>query len=315
MPDITTIREVIHAFYKEDRPIAAAWVAGSGTMALDERNVIGIPEVLDPKALIGRIEHVQTRLGTVPNVCIMDIGGLPVLRIRYHGWSFPVPSIEDTIAVFYLLHCLSVPQVVTDASVGGLTAQTWDVVIPNDVITNDNAKVRVCKLVHGLPRTDPWVRMASPFCPRIGNALEKQVGQLAKEGGTTHPLGKLHRGGIYYTMPLNPFETPAEIQTVFSAGADIVGQSSGQEALAARLCNICFGVINPVANTAEGLESGVWTEGMTMLEYYRELALPMARIVFATLKDMVQQFKDGNWPCPCTSMYNSANLGPITRSF
>jgi len=242
-------------------------------------------------------------------VKLLDIDGHPVIRIPLHGWRFPETTLDHTLATFWLLQQLGSEQVIVDASVGGVLADPWDVVIPDDVINNDPAKISVSRLAYSLNR-DPWVRMYQPFCSRLGDSLASAYQKLITEGTEEpqHPLGRLIKGGVYYTMPLGPFESVAEIKLLRGMGATIVGQSSGQEALAARICGMCLGVINPVANFAEGINNGAWTPG-GMDKLYEELAIPMALIVYWTLQEIVNKPRD----CQCSTISKSADITELTN--
>ena len=294
-------------------PLArTASIGGSGTWALDRDPARrGFPEELDcagERAVVARFSDLTTPFGMIPSVKIIDVSGVPVIRIPVHGWRFPVPTVENTQAVFWLLSQLGVEQIAVDASVGGVRAGPWDVVIPDDVMVNDHAKLAIARLATELNRT-PWVRMLHPFCPRIRQALAASFNRLA-EDGDEQPSGvfrKLIDGGLYYTTALSVFETTAEVRLIESLGATVVGQSTGQEATAARVCGMCMAVINPVANYAEGLEAGAWISG-GMEGFYDRIAIPMGLVAWWTLQEIVTQERD----CDCLSIATSVDVSRYT---
>jgi 5'-methylthioadenosine phosphorylase len=290
--------------------VRTASIGGSGTWALDRAATYrGFPETLPeagPQSVWARFADVDTPFGPIPQVKLIVVEGQPVIRIPAHGWRFPLPGLDDTLAVFWLLSRLAVEQALVDASVGGIRAKPWDVVVPDDVLVNDHAKLAVTRLGQALGRT-PWVRMADPFCPRLRRVLISALKRYQTAQTPHHPLGELMDGGLYVCTPLSVFETAAEIRLLHAAGATVVGQSMGQEAAAARVCGICLAVVNPVANYAEGLGGGVWIEG-GMDRFYEECALPMGLVVYWALQEAVAQPRD----CRCTSVTTKADVSRFT---
>lgn len=313
MNNCNSIKELVFQYFGKEG-IFTASVGGSATFALDTVGV-GFPEALScagKKTVVGCFTEVETPFGNVPIVKILNVGGKPVVRVPYHGWRLPSTTLEHTLATFWCLYQLGVGQIVVDASVGGIKVKPWDVVVPDELVVNNPAKIAAARLGEALGK-DPWVRMANPFCIRLRRALAYSVRRFKTQGTEEphHPLGDLIDGGIYVTTPLGPFETPAEIRDFREKGYTVVGQSSGQEALAARICGMCIAVVNPVANFAEGLEGGAWTPGPGgMQQLYSELAIPMAVVVYWTLQWMV---KNENRCGICQQMVKSADLSMFTR--
>lgn len=312
MTELADLADVLANVYGS-RFARTSSIGGSGTWALDrDPRRGGFPEELQfvaGDAVVDALSDIATPFGPVPLVKVLDVLGHPVLRIPVHGWHFPVPDLDDTLAVFWLLHHMSVEQIVVDASVGGVRAEPWDVVIPDDVIVHDPAKLAVSRLAVELGRC-PWVRMKDPFCQRLRRSLADSVCRLPADEDTAvlHPLGRLVEGGSICTTPLSVFETASEIAVMHRAGAIVVGQSTGQEVACARLCGMCFAVVNPVANYAEGLEGGAWTDG-GMGSFYDELALPMAAVVWWALERIVEQERT----CGCLSMASGIDVDRYIR--
>jgi purine nucleoside phosphorylase len=305
--ELTDLTEVVESAYGCSA-VRTCSIGGSGTWALDRApGRGGFPEELSfvaGDAVVGKIPHIPTPFGTIPLVKVLDVCGQPVLRIPVHGWHFPVPDLDDTLAVFWLLSQMGVEQIVVDASVGGLSARPWDLVIPDDVFVDSTAKLAVSRLAGELGRS-AWVRMKDPFCQRIRRSLADSARRLPLDdaGKGLHPFGRLVEGGTYLTTPLSVFETASEIAAMVGLGATVVGQSSGQEVACARLCRMCFAVANPVANLGEGLEAGAWVDG-GMDRFYDELALPMATVVWWTLERIVAQERS----CDCLLLADSVDL-------
>jgi len=211
-----------------------ASVGGSGTMYLDT-NGPGFPEVFScagPKTVLSVLRDVETPFGYVPIVKLISVDDHPVIRVPYHGWRLPDPTVENTLATFWLLHELGVYQVVIDASAGAIRAKPWDMVIPDDIKPGEANKVAVKALARQLG-IDPWIRMVQPFCPRIRLTLVSECRRV-KEGDMEephHPIGNIIDGGVAITTPLSLFETAAEIREMARDPSVVdVNQSSGQEA-------------------------------------------------------------------------------------
>lgn len=297
--------------------VPIAWVGGSGTWALDadERKFREVAsKLIGQNEMLHCFTEVETPFGQVPVVWLFHINCVPVVRVPIHGWRFPIPTIQHTLATFWLLHELGIQQVIVDASVGGVQAAPWDLVIPNDVIVNDPAKWQIVSLAPAVG-SHVWMRMDQPFCPRLGQMMAKSVEKYRQnKPEDLRGFGEVKKGGVYYTMPLAVFETPGEIQDLLWRDVTVVGQSSGQEAIAARYCRMCFAVINPVVNFAEGLESAKWSGEQRMEDLYDQLAIPMATIMFYTLQQMAEEitFQKEYRTCDCLSLANSVNLTKLT---
>lgn len=239
------------------------------------------------ESVVARFDAFTTPFGKSGRMKLINVSGTPVLRVPVHGWNLNQPTVEDSLCVFWVLHQVGVEQVIADASVGGVNAEPWDVVIADDFIdtTSSSAVTRFAAQIEA----KPWRRMVEPFCSRIRKASIKAARRLEEEG-TEEPhreLGRLVERGVYHTIPLGIFETAAQIQWYQHLGADIVGQSTGQEAMLARICDMCFGGIYIVANYAEGLPGDWSKEGMDNL--YRQCAIPMGVIVWWALEELVKQ--------------------------
>ncbi len=312
MSILTEIQSALKAHYGQPS-LRTASIGGSGTWGLDRNpKWRGFPEEIPeagPQSVFARFTDVETPFGAIPAVKLIAVDGQPVIRFTAHGWRLPVASLEHTLAVFWLLNQLGVEQALIDASVGGVRAEPWDVVVPDDVLVGEYAKLAITRLAAELGRT-PWVRMAQPFCPRLRKLLVGALERYAREVAQTryHPLGKAIDGGLYATTPLSVWETAAEVRLLREQGVTVVGQSTGQEAVAARISSICIAVANPVANYAEGLSGGVWIEG-GMDRFYEDCAMPMGLVMYWALQAAVAEPRD----CACTSINARGNVSHLTR--
>jgi 5'-methylthioadenosine phosphorylase len=312
---MTTLSDIqYHVIRYFNQPLTTASVGGSGTFSLDCPGGFGFPEALScvDKRAVAIFTDVDTNFGPVPIVKVFPVkdaaGNLhPVIRIPMHGWRLPAATLTQTLATFTLLHQLGITQAIANASVGGLVGSPWDVAIPDDVDNSHNsqAKWAAAELANHLGR-DPWVRIFQPFCPRLRTGLITAVKRLKTDGTEEphHELGMVIDGGLYVNAPLGPFESAAEIRHFITMGGTVVGQSTGQEALAARVCGICFAAVNPIVNFAEGREQGAWSDETSMAQIYEDLGISMAVVEYWTLQSLVGQSRD----CQCLAIATSTDL-------
>jgi hypothetical protein len=156
----------------------------------------------------------------------------------------------------------------------------------------------------------PWIRMADPFCPRLRRVLVEALERYEREVTRLpyHALGKTIDGGLYACTPLSVWETAAEVRLLREQGVTVVGQSSGQEAAAARVTSICLAVANPVANYAEGLQGGVWIDG-GMDRFYHDCSMPMGVVMYWALEAAVEQRRE----CGCTQINARGDVSSLTK--
>ena len=80
---------------------------------------------------------------------------------------------------------------------------------------------------------------------------DKSLGEIALR--SAKELGIVLREGVYLQAPGPQFETPAEIRTYRSWGADAVGMSTACEAIAARHAGYRICGISLISNAAAGM--------------------------------------------------------------
>lgn len=296
--------------------LQVAAIGGSGTWAEDMNPTEGkpFPEMLScvKRGWVTHFDEVETPFVVIPWVRIIDVAGHPIVFTRMHGWDswrLGTEAFEATKGVFWLLHKLDVQQVVTVASVGGIRAQPGDLVIPDDLVLNNPAKLAVSDFAGKLGLT-VWKRMDGILCPRLGEILADAVTEVRDNG--EYELGTLIEGGVHHVTPPGVFETPAEIRIMRDTDplAVVVGQSL-YEAAFAQVCGMCMGALNNVANYAAGLtgpEGEAWSEaegGMGQL--YRNCAEPMALILWHALEKIVVQER----VCDCRAIAEDVDFSFI----
>lgn len=272
--------------------ITTASIGGSATWGMEWPE--DLPSVGEG-AVIQAYPDLQVGTRVIPSVKIVRIEGTPVIRVRMHGWGKP-PKIDDSIGVLLLLKELGVKQVIVDASVGGLSVNPWDIVIAHDFIPDPLAKLAAARFAEEAG-VGTWSRMVKPFCPELRRILYATAGDYKVQKGDGQKLGELHKEGVYLGT-WGPFETAAEISDMRENGTHtIVGQSTPQEAMMARLCGMCFGGIYIAANFAERGEVAIWVEG-SMRQFYLDCAIPMGEIVWNALGELVHRER----VCECATI-------------
>ncbi|MHB1134740.1 MAG: phosphorylase family protein [Chloroflexota bacterium] len=278
------MEEQIRAAFRQRTGLDAvrtAWIGGSATWGAR------CPEDFAPQVEVVPLDGFETPFGRSIPWKLLWSEGAPILRVRMHGWHRNNPDLDysHTLQVFYVLRALGVEQAVVDASVGGVTAKPWDIVIPDDFLTLDQTtrfEARRYAAVVGMRRQ---VRLVEPFCPRLREALAVAT-RASADLLPAH--SQLHEGGTYFNTPLGPFETAAEIRVFKEQGATVVGMTLAMEAMLARLNRMCLASLDVVANWAEGLEGGEWVQG-GMYEFYEQCAVALGQIGLRAVTAVAKQ--------------------------
>lgn len=85
--------------------------------------------------------------------------------------------------------------------------------------------------------------LSRPYCSALGQAVSRALSGYPQ-----------YRGAGTYIQTAGPrYETPAEVQLYASWGADVVGMTGAEEAVAARMLGLCFAGIAVVTNLGTGL--------------------------------------------------------------
>ncbi len=297
------LREHLRARFGVER-VEVAWIGGSATWAAPVPECLGVPaeDIL-------RFSGIETPWGPVGRCRLVAVEGRPLLRIPVHGWLTPEgrfdPGPVASMRVFYLLRELGVRAVIIDASVGGITLAPGDILVASDFI-DPHDKPLALEFARRLGLR-PWVRLGEPYCPVLRARLIAAAQRLlAADPDGSRPLtGTVHTEGTYVTTPFGVFETAAEIEQYRQAGWSVVGQSAGIETMLARHLGLHLGHISVAANWAEGLEGGRWHGDMA--GFYRDCALPMARIGWEVVRSLVLE-DAGAWTCSCETIGASTDL-------
>jgi 5'-methylthioadenosine phosphorylase len=286
------LRALIQNKYGTDR-IRYASIGGSATWGMR------FPEDLKngEQAVVHKFPAFETPFGQGSGMKLIEVKGVPILRVTHQGWKYGTnqfPSIEDSLQVFWVLKEAGVEQIIVDGSGGGITARQGDVMVCHDFV--DLYSNPITTTFARRIGVDSWKRLANPFCPRLRKLLIEEANKILHERDSDPNMikfGRIIDQGVYVTTQPGLFESSAQIRWYKQLGGDMVGQSLGQVAKLARICDMCIASIHILANDAEGLPAN-WGE-VDMREFYLNCAVPMGQIVWNVLEKMVTQGRE----CTC----------------
>lgn len=267
-------------------------------------------DLVGESAVVAKFDGFDTPFGYGAAMKLLDVQGHPVLRITHQGWKYgrnEFPSANDSLQVFYVLWKAGVECIVVDGSCGGITLRQNDLVISTDFVDlQSNSTTTLFAQTIGI---DSWKRLADPFCSDIRQKLVQAADQerrALQAAGGAFQFGRIVAEGVYVTTPPGLFETAAQVRWYQQLGGNTVGQSLGFIAKLARICDMCIAAIHIVSNDAEGLPADF---GETSLkEIYFDCAMPMARIVWNVLTQMVEQEQH---TCACQNYKKDTDLSGL----
>jgi len=168
--------------------------------------------------------------------------GLPIVFLPRHGEAHTIPPHKVNYrANLWALHSVGVQQVVSIASVGGITQPPETLCVPDQII--DYTWGREQTYVECGQRPIKHVEFTHPYC----QALRRRLLDAAEQAGIP-----VVDGGTYGATQGPRLETAAEIQRLERDGCDLVGMTGMPEAALARELDLCFAHLNLVVNWAAG---------------------------------------------------------------
>jgi purine-nucleoside phosphorylase len=240
-PDVHTRLEYARAWVRgrtELRPVVGV-VLGSGLGALADRleGAVSIPYQEIPEFPAVSVA------GHAGRLVVGTLGGVPLAAMQgrvhsYEGWSA-----EDIVFGVRLLAATGVRALLVTNAAGAVNPG----LAPGDL-------VRIADHLNltGLnPLTGPNDDRIGPRFPDMSQAYDPQLGALLHESAGR--LGIALGAGVYAGVAGPSYETPAEIRTLRTLGADLVGMSTVLEVIAARHAGLRVAAISLVTNLAAGL--------------------------------------------------------------
>lgn len=250
-------------------PCDFALIGGSSTLSIQ------IPEDLD-------LDYVETRqsnlvfatpYGQSPEFNLLTIqgdeGNRDVLSCKMHGWRQGVSRADASRQVFWVLRNAGVKYILAEGGVGAVN----HLLRPRDiVIASDYMDFSMRKDV-GLDDRHLLV-MREAICPRMSRTCV----EVCEEKWS----GRVFDRSVYANTDGRHFESPAEVNMLKMAGADVVGQSICPEVYLAREIGACYAGIYLVVNYAEGVVSPWQHEELAEI-FYNE-GYELGKILFDSLR-------------------------------
>ncbi|AVX21491.1 5'-methylthioadenosine phosphorylase [Carboxydocella sporoproducens DSM 16521] len=181
-----------------------------------------------------------TPWGSSPPFTYFQLGEKKVLTCRMHGWRRGVSRADASRQVFWVLREAGVHTVLAEGGVGSVNhlLRPADVVIPNDYIDQSMRKD---------------VELDGRYLLVMRQALCPELRRLLVQAAEKYAAGRVFDRSIYACTDGRHFESPAEVQLLKLAGADVIGQSICPEVYLAREIGACYARVDLVVNYAEGI--------------------------------------------------------------
>lgn len=221
----------------------------------------------------------------------MEEDGRDILTCKMHGWRSGVSRADASRQVFWVLREAGVRSVLAEGGVGAVN----HLLRPRDiVIANDYMDFSMRKDV-GLDDRHLLV-MREAICP----AMSRICAEVCDEKWP----GRVFDRSVYANTDGRHFESPAEINMMRMAGADVVGQSICPEVYLAREIGACYTGIYLVVNYAEGVVSPWQHEELSEI-FYNE-GYELGKILF----ESIRKFSDPR-NCQCADLRKDTLLKQV----
>lgn len=172
--------------------------------------------------------------------------GVPIVFLPRHGEGHTIPPhLVNYRANLWALHSVGIRDVVSVASVGGITRPPRKFCVPDQII--DYTWGREHTYVECGCAPIKHVDFTEPYCQELRQRLLAAAAKAGLEIGD----------GCTYGATQGPrLETAAEIDRLEQDGCDLVGMTGMPEAALARELDLCFAHLTLVVNWAAGRGGG-----------------------------------------------------------
>lgn len=176
---------------------------------------------------------------------VAEINGLRVLILSGRAHYYEGHAMEAVMFPVRLLASCGVTELLLTNAAGGINPAYK----PGDfMVFTDHINFIGVNPLRGLPVNDGrcFVDLSDAYCGRLRDLLRSAA---REEEITVHE-------GVYIGVSGPSYETPAEIRTFRTWGADAVGMSTIPEVLMARYCGMKVAALSCITNHAAGLAPG-----------------------------------------------------------
>ncbi len=169
---------------------------------------------------------------------------LPIVFLPRHGEAHTIPPHQVNYrANLWALHSVGVKEVVSVASVGGITCPPETLCVPDQII--DYTWGREHTYVESGVTPVSHVDFTQPYC----QALRRRLLEAGRKAGV-----EVLDGGTYGATQGPRLETAAEVRRMKNDGCDLVGMTGMPEAALARELDLCFAHLTLTVNWAAGID-------------------------------------------------------------
>ena len=171
------------------------------------------------------------------------VGGVATAAMQGRVHYYEGNDMTDVVLPLRALRLLGAETIILTNAAGGINQEfnCGDLMLIRDHISS---------LVPSPLRGENLDCLGTRF-PDMTAVYDKRLGEIALS--SAKELGIVLREGVYLQAPGPQFETPAEIRTYRSWGADAVGMSTACEAIAARHAGYRICGISLISNAAAGM--------------------------------------------------------------
>ena len=171
------------------------------------------------------------------------VGGVATAAMQGRVHYYEGNDMTDVVLPLRTLRLLGAETIILTNAAGGINQEfnCGDLMLIRDHISS---------LVPSPLRGENLDCLGTRF-PDMTSVYDKRLGEIALS--SAKELGIVLREGVYLQAPGPQFETPAEIRTYRSWGADAVGMSTACEAIAARHAGYRICGISLISNAAAGM--------------------------------------------------------------
>jgi purine-nucleoside phosphorylase len=185
----------------------------------------------------------STAVGHAGQLVIGEVGGIPVAGMQGRVHLYEGYSAKDVAFPVRVFARMGVKAIILTNAAGGInrTLSQGCLVLIKDHINLQGAN----------PLFGPNDERFGPRFPDMTHAYDREFRRFAFQEG--EKLDLLLQEGVYLALPGPSYETPAEINSLRTLGADLVGMSTVPEVIAARHCGMRVLGISCVTNAAAGI--------------------------------------------------------------
>lgn len=225
----------------------------------------------------------ETKAGPSPRIYRLRYKGVPFYYIRIYGMETRQPGEPEHVyhvRTWTALHELGVTHVLSGASSGGIRPEMDfdDIVILDDFLEwRFSRPVDLLETV-GIERPGYFANFSVPFSPSLNRLLIDEARKRAP--GYT---GKIWERGNFAQFAPGRFETPAEVQAMARAGADLTSMNQATCAIYARQLGIRFASISSIANPASGVRPFTFKQMQDSVQRIAAFAIPVVLEVIARI--------------------------------